>query len=133
MTCLTLLTTKTKLGKTQSVFQSYTNGNRDASMWISLTKHRLFNPLVIMHYFRTSRLNIFGMIRCAWQFCWRQILFGKRWNLWVPIPSIATHMESNYLAPTFMWLTKHSETIEQNLRESDSEYVAEANLRSKPC
>jgi hypothetical protein len=133
-TCLTFLTTKTKLGKTQNVFQSYANGNRDSCLWLSLTKHTLFNPLVILQYYRKrTSSQFFGIIQLAWQFCWRQILFGKRWNLWVPIPSIATHMERDHLAPTFTWLTKHGETIEQNMRASDSEYVAEAVLRSKPC
>ena len=121
-TCLTFLTTKTKLGKTQNVFQSYMNGNRDAPLWLSLTKHTLFNPLVTFKYYRNGQF--FDIIQLAWKFCWRQILFGKRRNLWVPIPSIATHMERDHLAPTFMWLTKHSETIEQNMRASDSEYVA---------
>jgi hypothetical protein len=126
-TCLTFLTTKTKLGKTQHVFQSYTNGNRDIPLWLSLTKHMLINPLVIFKYYRNRQF--FNNMYLAWQFCWRQILFGKRWNLWVPIPSIATHMESNFLAPTFTWLTNHSNTIEQNMRASNSEYVAEAISR----
>jgi len=131
-TCLTFLTTKTKLGKTQDVFRSFTKGNRDSSLWISLTKQKLFNPLVILDYYRHGQ--IYGIILLAWHFCWRQILFGKRRNLWVPIPSIATHMERDHLAPTFTWLTKYSETvIEPNMRASDSEYVSEAISRSKPC
>ncbi len=125
-TCLTFLTTKTKLGKTQNVFHSYSQGNRDASLWLSLTKHTLFNPLVILRYYRANG-DFFGIIKLAWQFCWRQILFGKRRNLWVPIPSIATHMERDHLAPTFAWLTKSGETtIEQNMHANDSEYVAPA-------
>ncbi|MGZ4928653.1 MAG: glycosyltransferase family 2 protein [Halobacteriota archaeon] len=131
-TCLTFLTTKTKLEKTQHVFQSYVNGNDDVSVWISLTKQKLFNPLVILKYYRTNG-QFFGIILQAWKFCWRQILFGKRWNLWVPIPSIATHLDSNYLAPTFTWLTKYTETIGQNMRANDSEYVAEAISTSKSC
>ncbi|MGZ4929339.1 MAG: glycosyltransferase family 2 protein [Halobacteriota archaeon] len=123
-TCLTFLTTKTKLRKTQTVFQSYTRGNDDVSLWISLTKRRLFNPLTILRYRRTNG-HFFGIILHAWQFCWRQILFGKRQNLWVPIPSMATHLESDHLAPNFCWITKHSETtIGQNTRTSDKQSVA---------
>jgi hypothetical protein len=132
-TCLTFLTTKTILGKTQNVFRSYTKGNDDVSLWLSLTKRKLFNPLVILKYYRTNG-HFFGIILHAWQFCWRQILFGKRRNLWVPIPSVATHLERDHLAPTFTWLTKHGETtIEQNMRASDGEHVAAAISRSTSC
>ncbi len=121
-TTLTFLTTKMKLEKTQNIFRSYTNGNDDVSLWISLTKHKLFNPVAIFTYHYRTTLRFLRVILLAWQFCWRQILFGKRWNLWVPIPSIATHMESTDLAPNFNWLTKHSETTEQNIRTSDNGY-----------
>ncbi len=132
-TCLTFLTTKTKLRKTQNVFRSYTKGNDDVSVWLSLTKHKLFNPLVLLKYYRTNG-HFFDFILRAWQFCWRQILFGKRRNLWVPIPSVATHLERDHLAPTFTWLTKHEETtIEQNMRTSDSENVANTISRSTVC
>lgn len=30
-------------------------------------------------------------------------LFGKRYNLYAPEESIATHMDSNYLAPNVDW------------------------------
>jgi hypothetical protein len=129
-TCLTFLTTKTKLRKTQNVFRSYTKGNDDTSLWLSLTKHKLFNPLVLLKYYRTNG-HFFDFILHAWQFCWRQILFGKRRNLWIPIPSVATHLERGHLAPTFTWLTEYAETtIEQNIRASDSENVAAAISRS---
>ena len=32
-----------------------------------------------------------------------QILFGRRYKLWQPIPSIATHMENISLAPIIDW------------------------------
>jgi hypothetical protein len=34
---------------------------------------------------------------------WRQILFGKRYTLWIPVPSLATHMVSGLLAPYVDW------------------------------
>ena len=109
-TCLTFLTTKTTLEKTQNVFRSYTNGAGDQNLWMSLTKQKLFNPLVMFQYYRRNRRSLV-LILDAWKFGWRQILFGKRRNLWVPIPGIATHMESDYLAPNFQWLN-HSVNIE---------------------
>jgi hypothetical protein len=130
-TCLTFLTTKPKLRKTRNVFQSYAKGNDDVSLWISLTKCKLFNPLIILQYCRTNP-RFFLIILHAWQFCWRQILFGKRWNLWIPIPSLATHMESDYLAPNFSWLVKREEmTVEQKMRTNDKESIASTISISK--
>lgn len=103
-TCLTFLTTKLVLKETENTFNSYTIGNYDASLWLSLTKDNLFNALVIYRYYLKDRF-FFELIRNSWFFNWQQILFGKRWKLWSPIPSIATHMDSNYLAPTVDWFT----------------------------
>jgi hypothetical protein len=130
-TCLTFLTMKRKLAQTQNVFRSYTKRNDDVTLWISLTKHRLFNPLTILKYYTTNG-HLFGIILHAWQFCWRQIVFGKRWNLWIPIPSVATHLESEHLDPNFSWLTKcRDTTAEHNLRAIDNQCVADGISRSK--
>ena len=34
-------------------------------------------------------------MRLSWARYWKQILFGQRYRLWVPVPSIATHMEKD--------------------------------------
>jgi len=112
-TCLTFLTTKTTLEETQNVFRSYAKGAGDKNLWMSLTKPRLLNPLIMLQYYRTNRRSLV-LILDAWKFGWRQILFGKRRNLWLPIPSIATHMESDNLAPNFHWLKNGSAKIELN-------------------
>ena len=39
----------------------------------------------------------------AWLFGWVQILFGKRYRLWNPVPGIATHLDASALAPTIDW------------------------------
>lgn len=100
-TCLTFLTAKTTLIKAKRVIESFSRGNHDASMWISLTKHRL-NPFKAFFYMFTN-WDLFGIIAKAWFYCWPQILFGKRYKLWVPIPAFATHMQNQYLAPTIDW------------------------------
>lgn len=67
-------------------------------MWMALTKHAVFHPL------RTVRSSIEAAIMAkAWYYGWRRILFGKRWMLWVPIPSMATHLERTTLAPGVDW------------------------------
>jgi len=34
---------------------------------------------------------------------WRYLLLGKKMYLWSPIPSIATHLEREYISPTIDW------------------------------
>jgi hypothetical protein len=106
-TTCSFLTTKTVLLQTKNVFNTYyVNKNYDTSIWQALTKYNVLNPYRIVKYlfmkYPTS-MNYFKIIARAWKHCWKQILFGKRWKLWVPSPSIATHMEKEYLAPGVDW------------------------------
>jgi len=101
-TCLTFLTRRSTLQQTKHVFKTYTRRNYDVSIWLSLTKYRVFNPLATAHYLMKDEL-LFKSVVKAWLFCWKQILFGKRWRLWVPIPTIATTLESTCLAPGYDW------------------------------
>lgn len=126
-TCLTFLTTKDTLRKTKDVFLKYTfyknvfkerfliknpfyknlikeffTGTSDADIWTSLTKINAFRLFKIIR-FRFRHRRIFGIYFRSWRYNWKQLLFEKKWKLWSPIPSIATHMESDFLAPTINW------------------------------
>ena len=37
----------------------------------------------------------------AWIYCWRQIIFGKKYFLWFPEPSLGTHLEEDGISPNF--------------------------------
>jgi len=101
-TCLTFITTKRMLGQTRRVFQSYVHGNLDVCLWLSLTKQAVLDPSVTWRCFReNSALSKF--VAGSWVYGWPQILAGKRRKLWVPSPSIATHMEQTFLAPGIDW------------------------------
>ena len=100
-TCLTFLTRKTTLLRTEKIFRSYCKGNWDSSLWFSLTKFNVSNPGSMFLLF--SDLFLFKTIVKSWLYGWSQILFGKKYKLWQPIPSIATHMERTSLAPTLDW------------------------------
>ena len=102
-TCLTFLTTKTILQKNRTVFLSYSmNQVEDAGMWLSLTKKWLFNPLAILKFlFRDPVIDKY--ILKSWIHNWRHIIFKKRRKIWCPIPSIATHMVKDLLAPIIDW------------------------------
>jgi hypothetical protein len=98
-TCLTFLTKKKTLEQTKNIFLSYSKGNHDCSIWHCLTKYKIRNPVVILKSLISSRFQSFLLFQ-GWRYCGGQLLFGRKWKLWVPIPTIATHMESNFLAPS---------------------------------
>jgi hypothetical protein len=101
-TCLTFLTTKGTLAKTRRVFQTYAFSNLDVSLWLSLTKQVVFDPAIIYRCFR-ERIAIGGFVAVSWLYGWPQILAGQRRKIWIPNPSIATHMEQRFLAPGVDW------------------------------
>lgn len=113
----TFLTSREKLRKVKNVIgtfskgTTFTKGNYDSSYWMSLTKYKVFNLFDLTKYLISGDHNFYRIAK-AWYFCWRQILFGKRWKLWVPIPSIATHMESNSLAPNVDWVNLISQEVD---------------------
>jgi hypothetical protein len=74
----------------------------DLSKWLALTKKRVFNPFLFVKWAVTNHFWA-GSIFYAWYYCWRQILFGHRYNLWIPRPSIATHMVAGMEAPGVDW------------------------------
>lgn len=93
-TCLTFLTTKRTLKKTKSVFLSYCKWNYDYCLWISLTKYNTFN---IFH-----KENFLLLLR-AYYYGFFTILFWKKYSLYTPIPSLATHLESTWISPVIDW------------------------------
>lgn len=116
-TCLTFLTTKSTLRRSEAVFRTYTRNNFDASVWLSLTKHELFNIFRAFKYLFKDRL-LFKILVKAWFYGWKQILFGKRWSLWAPIPTIATAVEETGLAPTYDWMSIVMRDVEEIDRET---------------
>jgi hypothetical protein len=101
-TCLTFLTRRETLRKARRVFETYSTGNSDFSLWLSLTKLAGWNPLLPVLYRFTDRRYASPLLS-VWRRTGLQMLFGPRFKLWVPIPSLATHMESTGLAPVVEW------------------------------
>ncbi len=114
-TTCTFLTRKTTLQETYATFMSYVKIRRwnvDACMWLSLTKHHVFNPYDLL-----TQPFIFpyrgASLALAWYHNWRQILFGRRYTLCMPVPSLATHMDGRLMAPNIDWQQKF-QTIKIN-------------------
>ena len=107
----TFLTTRTRLQEARWVFlRRYYRVSPDLSRWMALTKRRVFNPiffarsLVVRPFWAAS-------IFYAWRYCWRQILFGRRFNLWIPHPAIATHMVRGLEARGVEWQKEFEKVI----------------------
>jgi hypothetical protein len=118
-TCLTFLTRRETLRKTEAIFRNYTRTSLDCSLWLSLTKDRVFNPFFFgSHMFRD--FVFCKTILKSWVYFWRQILFGKKWMLWVPIPGIATHLNTQAMSPTIDWVKLMEQKAETTPRLSDT-------------
>lgn len=100
-TCMTFLTKKKVLINTEAVFRSYCNGNWDSSLWFALTNHNVFR--IDSFFLAFSNRMLFKAVLLSWMKTWWQILFGKKYELWQPIPSLATHMEITGIAPVVDW------------------------------
>ncbi|EKE04385.1 MAG: glycosyl transferase family 2 [uncultured bacterium] len=103
-TCMTFLTTKTNLLKTSDVFESYARGNKDNSLWLSLTKYHIFNPVKTL---------LWSCVRRTWFHSWAQNFFGKRYKLWIPVPAVGTHMESGVVSPNVDWQYHINECLKE--------------------
>jgi hypothetical protein len=101
-TCLTFLTRKTTLASKEATFRSYCHRNYDCSLWLSMTKFSIFNPLQVLR-FAWQQPWLAKIVVKAWLYGWAQILFGSRVSLWVPVPAIATHLDTRALSPNVDW------------------------------
>ena len=115
-TCLTFLTKRQTLRKVETVFRSYERRNSDCSLWLSLTKRRVFNPSFFARQLMQAPLFC-KIILKSWIYCWRQILFGRKWQLWVPVPGIATHLDSKALSPNVDWRALMEQAERQAIEE----------------
>lgn len=93
-------------------FRHFNDPSTDADIWLSLTKLNVFKFVKISKYKRVNQ-RVFYIYFRAWRYSWRQILFGRKWNLWCPSPSIATHMEKDFLPPGIDWNKVFKEEIKK--------------------
>jgi hypothetical protein len=107
-TTMTFLTKKEILKDTFEVFKTYTKNNFDASLWLSLTKHNVLNPIKMVSD-SIRNYEEYKIYIKAFYFCSLQIIFGNKYKLFQPIPSLAVHMDSHHLAPGIDWLKKFDE------------------------
>jgi hypothetical protein len=124
-TCLTFLARKSTLATYERALRTYSAGNSDCAMWLSVTKKRVFAPAVF-----TRRL--FGRepyrkeILKAWFFGWRQIVFGRGARLWVPLPGLATHLAVDFFSPCVDFLSLMQGEIAEIERSGETSILRES-------
>ena len=114
-TCCTFMTKKSIFKKTRNRLFSYAKGAGDGGMWISITRDMIFNfPATIGALFsyltrrRRSKEGLEFSVLAAWRFHKWRMLFGRRYHLWGPCPTLAVHLCKPSL-PAF-----HSKLITEN-------------------
>jgi len=90
----------------------------DVGVWLALTKYDVFNPWRWITW--PIKNPFFGWsLFTAWWLCWKQILFGKRYKLWAPHPSISTHLSEELMPSSHDWKTD----LEGRIAKARSEAV----------
>lgn len=75
----------------------------DCGIWTAITKFNVFNPFYFLRCLLwQSRYTAWNWLMC-WIFCWKQILFKHKYDIWQPIPSLATHLVDSSLPPGIPW------------------------------
>ncbi|MFN3305657.1 MAG: glycosyltransferase family 2 protein, partial [Candidatus Kapaibacteriota bacterium] len=99
-TTLTFLTTKATLSKAKKVFSTFSKKNYDASIWFALTKLGIATPKFYSLPLTSNKgAFYFKLLAKMWYYSWWQIIFGEKYTLFAPNPSLATHLERDSLAP----------------------------------
>ena len=94
----TFLTRKEILNKYRKIFNIFMFGryrydliDADTEQWLAITKQNLFNPLYFIKSLFDNRYWSF-CIFLSFVYHWKQVMFGKRVDLWIPEVSMATHL-----------------------------------------
>jgi len=98
-TCLTFLTSREILVRTAATLRTFSHGNMDCPIWLALTQRGELGNLRV-HWHDTFRVKTW-LKTLRWGY--RTLLFDRRYRLWAPLPTLATHMESTGLSPLVDW------------------------------
>lgn len=105
-TCLTFLARRDALAAAAPTLRTYAQNNWDSSIFMALTKLGFWQPRDWWRVFVAHRWGT-NMMRYTYKrtvtFSWKQLLFGRRFKLWSPVPALATHMQQDLLSPGVDW------------------------------
>jgi hypothetical protein len=119
-TCLTFLTRKETLEAAKDELLTYSRGNNDCAMWLTLTKTHVLNPIAYLRY-AFSHKESFGILKMALKHSSRYFL-RRRFVLAMPVPAIGTHLEKDLVSPGTDWLQ-----VSNALQDSNSSLLPGIN------
>lgn len=101
-TTMTFLAKRTSLIENYKIFETYVKNNWDNSMWLAITSSILINPF---KFFKLSfkDIQMLKMYIKAYIHTFRYLFRTKKYQLWVPKPGTATHLDNLYLSPNVDW------------------------------
>ncbi|HME56290.1 MAG TPA: glycosyltransferase family 2 protein [Candidatus Lokiarchaeia archaeon] len=112
-TTCTFMTKRTTLLKVKKILHLYTKHKLlDLGIFLCLTKKNLFKPVKVFNTIKSQRFRARMYIN-VWRYGFKQILFGKKYQLWEPIPSIATHLQKTRIAPVINWPELYEKEIKE--------------------
>lgn len=96
-TCLTFMARVDSLMAGRAAFETYVQGNIDGTMWLGLTKDRIFSfPTLLVNFIRHYILknSSFGRVipLAAWRWHGLKLLSRRKYQLWTPVPTLAVHL-----------------------------------------
>lgn len=103
--CLTFMTKKNTLISNKRYLSIFSNWfGSDFVIWGCITlgiKFFKYAKLIIKpKNYGIENMKVFGSM---WIFAWHRFILNKKYTLYMPIETFATHMESNYLSPNIDW------------------------------
>ena len=93
------------------------NRGTDCSMWLAITRHRMFNPLRCAQWLKSAKYVSWSWL-AAWGLCGKDILTQPKRNLWAPIPSLAMHLVSTYPPPGIDWNGLLQKAVDEEIASS---------------
>jgi hypothetical protein len=101
-TCLTFLTTKKILLETKEVFLTYVTGNFDVCIWLTITNTFYRNPFSYLNFYFNNKY-CFWLLKLTLKNGFQFLFNLRKYNLWVPYPSFATHLEKQFVSVSIDW------------------------------
>ncbi len=117
----TFATRRTALRETHWVFRTLLQKvlfaeQTDLGVWLAVTKFDVFNPISWITWPLTNRFAAWSLFT-AWWTCWRQILFGRKYTLYVAIPSLCTHLADGLTPLGYDWDAELKKRVEATKKE----------------
>lgn len=101
-TTMTFLTSKQVLIQTKPIFETYLRKNYDVCLWLAITRLGIANPMTYLNS-GLSAIHSLKIFVKAILYTPCKFLYGKKYSLLAPKPSLALHLVSDKMSPDIDW------------------------------